>query len=188
MPAETNYKPERKFMERAIELGEYAASLGEVPVGAVIVHKPTGIIVGEGWNMRETERSPLAHAEIMAINAASRRLGGWRIVDSAMYVTLEPCPMCAGGILHGRIDDVIFGAYDEKSGSLCSVQEMFSFPYNHKPEITGGYMEEECRELMKKFFRELRAKKKSIGIKWRREMSKACENALAGVNDEESGI
>ncbi len=188
MPAENKYVPERRFMERALELGEYAASLGEVPVGAVIVHKPTGVIIGEGWNLRETQKSPLAHAEIMAINEASRKLGGWRIVDSAMYVTLEPCPMCAGGILHGRIDNVIFGASDEKSGSLCSVQEMFSFPYNHKPEITGDFMEEECRELLRRFFRELRARKKAYGIKWNKEMSKAQENALAGNEEGEVRI
>lgn len=179
MPEENQYAPERRFMERAIELARYAASLGEVPVGAVIVHKPTGVIIGEGWNLRETERSPLAHAEIMAINAASRKLGGWRVVDSAMYVTLEPCPMCAGGILHSRLDDIIFGAYDKKSGSVCSVQRMFSYPYNHSPEITGGYMEEECSAVLKEFFVRLRARKKVEGRRWRSEMSRACENALS---------
>lgn len=177
---ENIYLPERRFMERALELAEYAASLGEVPVGAVIVHKPTGVIIGEGWNLREAKKSPLAHAEMMAIDAASTKLGGWRIVDSAMYVTLEPCPMCAGGILHGRIDDIIFGAYDEKSGSVCSVQKLFSFPYNHEPRITGGFMEDECSEVLRRFFRELRARKKAAGIKWRSEMSKARENALNG--------
>ncbi len=172
------YVPERKFMERAIELAEYAASLGEVPVGAVILHKPTGVIIGEGWNLRETKRSALAHAEMMAIDAASKRIGGWRVVDSVMYVTLEPCPMCAGGILHSRLDNIVFGAYDEKSGSLCSVQKMFSYPYNHHPEIVGGFMEEECRTLLKSFFSELRRRKKAEGVKWRREMSKAEENIL----------
>lgn len=179
MPEENQYTPERRFMERAIELAGHAASLGEVPVGAVIVHKPTGVIIGEGWNLRETERSPLAHAEIMAINAASRKLGGWRIVDSAMYVTLEPCPMCAGGILHSRLDDIIFGAYDKKSGSVCSVQRMFAYPYNHSPHITGGYMEDECSSVLKEFFAELRARKKAEGRRWHSGMSKACENALS---------
>ncbi len=168
--------PERKYMERALKLAEYAASLGEVPVGAVIVHKPTGIIIGEGWNLREQEKSPLAHAELMAIDRASRKLGGWRIVDSALYVTLEPCPMCCGGILHSRLDDIIFGAYDEKSGSVCSVQQMFAMPYNHRPEITGGFMEAECSAVLRQFFRELRARKKQEGKRWRKEMSKAAEN------------
>ncbi len=171
-------QPERRYMERAIELAEYAAALGEVPVGAVIVHKPTGIIIGEGWNLREERKSPLAHAELMAIDAASKRLGGWRIVDSALYVTLEPCPMCCGGILHGRLDDVIFGAYDEKSGSVCSVQKMFALPYNHHPRIVGGFMEEECSEVLRRFFRELRQRKKETRKRWRKEMSQAQERVL----------
>ncbi len=168
-------QPQRQYMERALELAAYAASLGEVPVGAVVVHKPTGVVIGEGWNLREQKRNPLAHAEMMAIDAASRKLGGWRIVDSALYVTLEPCPMCCGGILHARLDDVIFGAYDEKSGSICSVQQMFAFPYNHHPRITGGFMEAECAELLRRFFRELRQKKRKH---WHREMSHAQERAL----------
>ncbi|MBQ8515170.1 MAG: tRNA adenosine(34) deaminase TadA [Ruminococcus sp.] len=179
MAEEIRLQPERKYMERALELAQHAAALGEVPVGAVIVHKPTGVIIGEGWNLRETEKSPLAHAELMAIEAASKRLGGWRIVDSALYVTLEPCPMCCGGILHARLDDVIFGAYDEKSGSVCSVQRMFAFPYNHHPQITGGFMEEECAGVLKDFFRELRQKKKESQKRWRREMSRAQERVLA---------
>jgi tRNA(adenine34) deaminase len=149
-------QPERMYMERALELAAYAASMGEVPVGAVIVYKPTGEIIGEGWNLREQKRSPLAHAEIMALDAASRRLGGWRIVHSVMYVTLEPCPMCCGGILHGRLDGLVFGAYDKKSGSVCSVQEMFSYPYNHHPEIVGGFLQEECSAILTEFFRQLR--------------------------------
>ncbi len=173
--SENTYTPERKYMERALELGAEAAKLGEVPVGAVIVHKPTGIIIGEGMNLRESERSPLAHAEIMAINEACKKLGGWRIVDSAMYVTLEPCPMCSGGILHGRIDDIIFGAFDEKSGAVRSVERMFDLPYNHKPCITGGFMEEECSEMLRAFFRELRARKKAEGARWRKEMSEVME-------------
>ena len=175
-------QPERKYMERALELAAYAASQGEVPVGAVIVHKPTGVIIGEGWNLREGKRSPLAHAELMAIDAASKRLGGWRIVDSALYVTLEPCPMCCGGILHSRLDDIIFGAYDEKSGSVCSVQNLFAFPYNHHPAILGGFMEAECAAVLKAFFRELRQRKKETQKRWRREMSRAQERVL-GIKD-----
>ena len=168
---------EKCYMERALELAEYAASLGEVPVGAVIVHKPTGNIIGEGWNSREYGRSPLAHAELMAIENAAKRLGGWRIVDSEMFVTLEPCPMCAGAILQAKLDRVIFGAYDEKSGSVSSVQRMFEFAYNHKPEVTAGFMEEECRAVLKEFFRALRRRKKETGTFWRKEMSKAAQRA-----------
>lgn len=145
-------------MERAIELARLASAEGEVPVGAVIVRKSTGEIVGEGRNMRETGKNALAHAEIMAIDSACKRLGGWRLPDCAIYVTLEPCPMCCGAIINARIDDVIFGAYDRKSGSAVSVQTMFELPYNHRPTVTGGVMEEECAALLSDFFRELRKK------------------------------
>ncbi|MDD6269207.1 MAG: tRNA adenosine(34) deaminase TadA [Oscillospiraceae bacterium] len=172
-----NEKNDAFYMKRAIELAEYAASMGEVPVGAVIVHKPTGNIIGEGFNTRERDKSPLAHAELAALDAACKRLGGWRIPDSEMFVTLEPCPMCAGALIHARIDRLIFGAYDKKSGSVCSVQKMFAFPYNHKPDVAEGFMEEECSELLRKFFRELRQRKKEEGLRWRKEMSKANERA-----------
>lgn len=147
-------------MERALELAALAASMGEVPVGAVVVHKPTGRIVGEGYNRRETDRSPLAHAEILAIQEASRTLGGWRLVDSALYVTLEPCPMCAGAILHARLDQVVFGTRDPKGGAVCSVQEMFALSYNWKPEVLEGLMQEECAQVLRDFFRELRTRKR----------------------------
>lgn len=172
-----NNAAEKRYMERAIELAEYAASRGEVPVGAVIVHKPTGNIIGEGWNSRERDKSPLAHAEIMAIKNASRKLQGWRIVDSEIYVTLEPCPMCAGAIINAKLDRVIFGAYDNKSGSVCSVQKMFAMTYNHKPDVYDGLMENECQEVLRRFFRELRQRKRKEGIYWRSEMSRANERA-----------
>ncbi|MGN1403777.1 MAG: tRNA adenosine(34) deaminase TadA [Ruminococcus sp.] len=156
----TEFVPEQQYMERALELAALAASMGEVPVGAVVVHKPTGRIVGEGYNRRETDRSPLAHAEIMAIQEASRTLGGWRLVDSALYVTLEPCPMCAGAILHARLDQVVFGTRDPKGGAVYSVQEMFALPYNWKPEVLEGLMQEECAQVLRDFFRELRMKKR----------------------------
>lgn len=146
------------FMERAIELARLASAEGEVPVGAVIVRKSTGEIVGEGRNMRETGKNALAHAEIMAIDSACKRLGGWRLPDCAIYVTLEPCPMCCGAVINARIDDVIFGAYDRKSGSAVSVQTMFELPYNHRPTVTGGVMEEECAALLSDFFKKLRKK------------------------------
>lgn len=147
------------YMQRALELAEKAAALGEVPVGAVIVRKTTGEIVGEGYNRRETGKHALAHAEIMAIDEACRRLGGWRLPQCALYVTLEPCPMCSGAILQARIDDVYFGAYDPKSGAVCSVEQMFSLPYNYHPTVTGGILQEKCSEALSVFFRELRRKK-----------------------------
>lgn len=144
------------FMLRAIELAKKAAELGEVPVGAVIVRKSDGIVVGEGFNMREASKNALAHAEIIAINNACKKLGGWRLPQCAIYVTLEPCPMCCGAIINSRIDDVIFGAYDPKSGSVKSVQQMFELPYNYKPSVTGGIMQQECSALLSDFFKNLR--------------------------------
>lgn len=147
-------------MKRALELAEIAAYEGEVPVGAVVVKKSTGEIIGEGRNMRECSKNALAHAEVTAINEACRKLGGWRLPDCSIYVTLEPCPMCCGAVINSRIDEVYFGAYDLKAGSAKSVQKMFLLPYNHRPEVYGGIMEKECSELLKRFFRELREKKK----------------------------
>ncbi len=149
-----------KFMKRALELAEEAFREGEVPVGAVVVKKTTGEIVGEGRNKRETAKNALAHAEIIAIDEACRRLGGWRLPECAIYITLEPCPMCCGAIINSRIDDVIFGAYDFKSGSAVSVQKMFDHPYNYRPTVTGGVLEEECSAVLSAFFKELRIKKK----------------------------
>ncbi|WP_295087892.1 nucleoside deaminase [Ruminococcus sp.] len=148
-----------KYMHRALELARLAFNEGEVPVGAVVVKKTTGEIVGEGRNMREGTKNALAHAELIAIDQACRTLGGWRLPECAIYVTLEPCPMCCGAIINSRIDDVIFGAYDLKSGSAISVQKMFEFPYNYHPEVTGGVMEKECSEILSEFFRQLRQKK-----------------------------
>ena len=148
-----------KYMSRALELAREAFDEGEVPVGAVVVKKTTGEIVGEGRNMREKAKNALAHAEIMAIDEACRTLGGWRLPECAIYVTLEPCPMCCGAIINSRIDNVIFGAYDVKSGSAVSVQKMFELSYNYRPEVTGGVMEEECSAILSEFFRQLREKK-----------------------------
>ena len=152
--------PDPAMMQRALELADEAAALEEVPVGAVIVHKPTGRIIGEGYNRRETDRSPLAHAEIMAIDQASRTLGGWRLLDSDLYVTLEPCPMCAGAILHARLDQVVFGTRDPKGGAVRSMEEMFALPYHWKPEVYEGLLQAECAGKLTNFFRMLRAKKK----------------------------
>lgn len=150
------------YMERALKLAETAFHLGEVPVGAVIVKKNTGEIIGEGYNLRESDKNALAHAEIIAINQACRNLGGWRLPECEMYVTLEPCPMCCGALINSRIDDIFFGAYDKKSGSAVSVQKMFELPYNYRPNVTGGVMQEECSALLSAFFRELRVRKKNF--------------------------
>ena len=158
MTAFLEYIMDKKFMQRAIELAHIAMSQGEVPVGAVIVKN--GEIIGEGYNMREQKQNPLSHAEIEAINNACNALGGWRLPGCELYVTLEPCPMCAGAIINSRIEKVYFGAYDKKAGSVRSLVRLFDIPYNHKPEIEGGIMEEECAEVLSDFFRRLREKKK----------------------------
>ncbi len=150
---------DKLYMQEALNLARIAAEEGETPVGAVVVKKSTGEIIGRGYNKRETAKSPLAHAEIMALDEASRTLGGWRVVDSVLYVTLEPCPMCAGAIINSRIDKVVFGASDKKAGSCGSVINLFELDYNHKPEIVSGVMEEECAGVLSEFFKELRKTK-----------------------------
>lgn len=146
-----------EFMKRAIELAKISADEREVPVGAVVVMN--GEIVGQGRNRREKSKNALCHAEIEAINDACGRLGGWRLWQCEMYVTLEPCPMCAGAIINSRIKKVTFGAYDKKAGSFGSVADFNSLPYNHKPEIVGGVDEEECASLLTGFFKNLRSSK-----------------------------
>ncbi len=147
------------YMRKALLLARKAFDMDEVPVGAIIVKKSTGEIVGRGYNRRETDKSPLAHAEIEAIARASETLGGWRLIGCEMFVTLEPCPMCCGAIINSRLERVVFGAYDKKAGSVCSVQNMFELPYNHKPEISGGVLESECSEILSEFFRDLRLRR-----------------------------
>ena len=144
------------FMQRAIELARISATEGEVPVGAVVVKN--GGIVGEGRNRRELGKNALFHAEIQAIDEACKALGGWRLWECDIYVTLEPCPMCAGAIINSRIKRVFFGARDPKAGSFGSVADFNALPYNHKPEIQGGVCGEECAALLTDFFKELRKK------------------------------
>ena len=147
---------DRFYMEKALSLAAEAAAEGEVPVGCVIVRN--GEIVAQGRNCRETEKSALGHAEIQAIDAACKALGGWRLWDCTLYVTLEPCCMCAGAIINARIPRVVFGAMDEKYGACGSVCDLFSMNFNHKPQVTAGVMEEESKALMEEFFRDLRVK------------------------------
>lgn len=141
-------------MLKAIELAKEAADEGEVPVGAVVVKN--GEIIATGRNRRESKKNALCHAEIEAINNACKALGGWRLFQCEMYVTLEPCPMCAGAIINSRIKSIYFGAYDQKAGSFGSIADFNRIPYNHKPEVYGGIMESECKALLTDFFKSLR--------------------------------
>lgn len=141
-------------MTMALALAREAAAAGEVPVGCVILRGDA--VIGRGRNRREGDRDALAHAELDAIREACARVGDWRLEDCSLYVTLEPCPMCAGAIINARIPRVIFGAKEEKSGSCGSVLNLFEENYGHKPAIYGGILEEECRSLLEAFFRGLR--------------------------------
>lgn len=145
-------------MREAIKQAKKAASIGETPIGAVIVRN--GKIIARGYNKRETKRNALLHAEVIAINKACKKLGGWRLPKCDMYVTLEPCPMCAGAIVNARIENLYFGAYDAKSGCAGSKTNLFEAGlFNHDVNVTGGVMERECSSLLTEFFRELRKKK-----------------------------
>lgn len=143
-------------MSYALELAEQAALLGEVPVGALLVREDR--ILGTGYNRREIDGDSLAHAELLAIQQASKRLGGWRLEHTTLYVTLEPCPMCGGAIINARIPRVVFGAWDPKAGCFGSVSDFTQLPFNHKPEITSGVLEEQAANQLKAFFRNLRQK------------------------------
>lgn len=155
---------DEEYMKAALKLAEKAAALGEVPVGAVVVWQDQ--IIGEGWNQRETLLNPLAHAEIMAIKQACEYRGGWRLSDCTLYVTLEPCPMCAGAIINSRLDRVVWGAADPKAGSCGSLVDLFAVSYNHHPVTARGVLEEECAQVLKNFFADLRRR--------RREEKKQC--------------
>jgi tRNA(adenine34) deaminase len=145
------------WMREALALAAEAGREGEVPIGCVIVQD--GRIVGRGRNRREGAKSALAHAELEAVADACARLGGWRLWRASLYVTLEPCPMCAGAIINARIPRVIYGARDPKAGSCGSVTDLFALPYNHRPEVTAGVLEDECGAILTEFFRGLRGAK-----------------------------
>lgn len=154
-----NVKTDEYWMSLAIEEAQKAAELGEVPIGAIIVHDDE--IVGSGFNRREIDRDPTAHAELLAIREASNTLGGWRILRSTLYVTLEPCPMCAGAIVQARIDRVVYGARDPKAGCAGTLMNLLQEDrFNHQVEVAPGVLEEECSKLLKDFFRQLRNKAK----------------------------
>ncbi len=145
---------DKLMMGRAIALAEEAAESGEVPVGAVIVKGDQ--IIATGRNRREELGNALAHAEIEAISAACEALGGWRLTGCTLYVTLEPCPMCAGAIVNARIDRVVYGAADPKAGSAGSLFNLFELPYNHHPLLNGAALEDECSAQLEAFFKKLR--------------------------------
>ena len=146
------------WMDRALELAREAMAEGEVPVGCVIVWD--GQIIGEGRNRRETARTALGHAEVEAIAQACRSRNGWRLHKAELYVTLEPCPMCAGAIINARIPRVVYGARDAKAGSCGSIVDLFSLPYNHKPQVEQGLLEAECSAVLSQFFQDLRERRR----------------------------
>lgn len=147
---------DEQWMRRALELAEQAAAAGEVPVGAVLVHG--GEVVGEGCNGPIAGHDATAHAEIQAIRQAGQRLGNYRLLDTTLYVTLEPCAMCVGAIIHARVGRVVYGATDPKTGAVLSVFELLgSERHNHRPAVRGGVLAEACGERLRAFFQERRA-------------------------------
>ena len=152
-------KLDEKYMREAIRQARKAYKLDETPIGCVIVHD--GQIIGRGYNRRNTDKSPLAHAEISAIKKASRKLGDWRLEECTLYVTLEPCQMCAGAIIQSRVTRVVVGCMNPKAGCAGSVLNLLDVKaFNHQAQLTTGVLEEECSALMTGFFRELRERKK----------------------------
>lgn len=150
---------QEKYMKAALRLARKAAEEGEVPVGAVVVCD--GQIVGRGRNRREGKKNALHHAEIEAIGKACKKLGGWRLHKCDLYVTLEPCPMCAGAIINARIKTVYYGAPDPKAGSCGTLVNLFALPYNHKPAVVAGVLEDECADVLRAFFRALRERRRA---------------------------
>lgn len=148
-----------KYMKEALRQAQKAYALGEVPIGCVIVHD--GKIIGRGYNRRNTDKNTLAHAEITAIRRASKVMGDWRLEDCTLYVTLEPCQMCAGAIVQARIPQVVMGCMNPKAGCAGSILNILDMPqFNHQVQITGGILEKECSDMLKRFFTELRIRNK----------------------------
>lgn len=145
---------DEEYMRIAIDEANAASAMDEVPIGALIVRDDQ--IIARAHNMRETDRSPLSHAEILAIQQASQHLGGWRLLDCTLYVTLEPCPMCAGASINARIPRIVFGAYDKKAGAFGTLYDLSEGKLNHKPQITGGVLEKECACLLSEYFKQKR--------------------------------
>jgi tRNA(adenine34) deaminase len=145
-------------MREALDLARTAAGAGEVPIGAVVVHDPTGRVVGRGFNRRRLDHDPTAHAEILATREAGRSLGHWRLLDCTLYVTLEPCPMCAGAIVNARLPRLVYGCDDPKAGAVRTLYQLCDDPrLNHRVEVAGGVLADECAEVLREFFRVQRA-------------------------------
>jgi len=146
-------------MLAALNEAQKAERIREVPIGAVVVYRDK--VIGRGYNLREQEQDPLLHAEILAIREAARNLGSWRLEDCTLYVTLEPCPMCAGAILQARIPHLVYGAKDPKAGCVDSLYHLLQDErFNHQTEVTAGILQMECREMLQSFFRSLRSARK----------------------------
>lgn len=146
-------------MKLAILEARKAEAIGEVPIGSIIVHE--GKVIGSGYNVRETTQKAGTHAELLAIEAANEHVGSWRLEDCTLYVTLEPCPMCAGAIVQSRIPRVVFGAHDPKAGCVGTLMNLLQEErFNHQSEVTAGVLEEECSSLLTNFFTDLRKRKK----------------------------
>ena len=162
---------EEKYMKEALKQAKKAYALGEVPIGCVIVHE--GKIIGRGYNRRNTDKNTLAHAEITAINKASKVIGDWRLEECTLYVTLEPCQMCAGAIVQARIPEVVMGCMNPKAGCAGSILNILEMPqFNHQVKVTRGILEEDCSQMLKTFFEEL-------GI--RNKQEKAARKALSDL-------
>lgn len=147
-------------MREALEQARQAAALEEVPIGCVIVHDPSGLIIGRGFNRREMDKDPTAHAEIIAMREAAKQVGFWRLVDCTMVVTLEPCPMCAGAIVNARIDRVVYGCRDPKAGAVRTLYKMCDDPrLNHRAQVIHGVLAEQCASVLKEFFAARRSSK-----------------------------
>ena len=158
-PSELTEKTHIKYMKAALKQAQKAYQLGEVPIGCVIVHE--GKIIARGYNRRNTDRNTLAHAEITAINRASKKIGDWRLEECTLYVTLEPCQMCAGAIVQARIPSVVMGCMNPKAGCAGSILNLLNMPeFNHQVDVTRGILEEECSQMLKQFFKELRIRNK----------------------------
>ncbi len=155
---------DQELMQAALEEAKKAAELGEVPVGAVIAKD--GQIIAAAHNTRESEKNATHHAELLAIDAACKKLGGWRLWQCELFVTLEPCPMCAGAIINSRLRRVVYGAPDTKAGCCGSVTNLFEMPFNHKPQIESGLCAEQAGEMLSQFFVQLREKRAGMP-KWR---------------------
>jgi tRNA(adenine34) deaminase len=146
------------FMQMAVELARQAEAIGEVPIGCVVVHDPTGRVVGRGFNRRQTDHDPTAHAEILALREAGATLGHWRLLDCTLYVTLEPCPMCAGAMVNARLPRLVYGCDDPKAGAVKTLFQLCQDArLNHRVQVEAGVMAKECAELLRGFFKAQRA-------------------------------